>query len=125
MFLFSNMMLPLRHIKWHSNQGGRVSAFTALHNNEIIPRHPSSKVSALNSMQSGWRNVNILHPIVPIWNHRLICSSLFYCDPSTATENSASRLKSRKIELFSCNGFTYLLWWLPLVSGTIFYMLAI
>lgn len=102
-----------------------MSAFTALHNNEIIPRHSSSKVSALNSMQFGWRNVNILHPIVPIWNHRVICSCIFCCDPSTATENSAPRLKSRKTELFSCNGFTYLLWWLPLVSGTIFYMPAI
>lgn len=125
MFLSSNMMLPLKHINWHSNQEGNVSAFTALHNDEIIPRHPSSKVSAVNSRQFGWRNINILYPAVPIWNHRVICASFFCCGPGTATENSVFRLKSRKIELFSCNGFTYLLRWLPLVTGTVFKILAV
>lgn len=97
MFLFSDMTLPLTRRKWHSNQGGHVSAFTALHNDEIIPRHPSSKVSAVNSRQFGWRNVNILHPIIPIWNHRVICASFLCCGPGTATENSVFRLKLRKI----------------------------
>lgn len=123
-FLFSSMMLPLVHVNWHGNQEGRVSAFTALWNDDIIPRHPSSKVSAVNSRQFGWRNVNILHAMVPIWNHRVICALFFCCGPGTARENSVSRLKLRKIELFSCNGFTYLLCWLPLVTGTVFYVLA-
>lgn len=125
MFLFSATTLPLAGMKWHSSRGGHVSAFTALHNDEIIPRHLSSKVSVVNSRQFGWRNVNILHPIIPIWNHRVICASFICCGPGTVTENSVSRLKSRKIELFSCSGLTYLLCWLPLVTGRVFYILAV
>lgn len=58
-------------------------------NDEAIPRHLSSKVSAVNSGQFGGRRVHRWHLLVPVWNRRAVCGSFFSCcGLGTATENS-------------------------------------
>lgn len=87
-------------------------------NDEIIPRHPSSKVSAVNSGQFWGKECQcITSPSPRLESQGHLWFILLLLWPRHSHRKfTLFRLKSRNTEVISCNGFTYLLRWLLLVT---------